>query len=71
MIARPSLEDLKEQADSPFTIIVMAAKRARNLNQGGKDLLDNYKGNKPVTKSLEEIEAGKIHYKKISGDSIK
>ena len=71
MIARPSLEDLKDQADSPFTIIVMAAKRARNLNQGGKDLLDNYKGNKPVTKSLEEIQAGKIHYKKISGDNIK
>jgi len=71
MIARPSLEDLKDQADSPFTIIVMAAKRARNLNQGGKDLLNNYKGNKPVTKSLEEIQAGKIHYKKISGDSIK
>lgn len=70
MIARPTLADLKDQADSPFTVIVMAAKRARNLNDGGNDLLDSYRGNKPVTKSLEEIQAGKIHYKKISEDNM-
>lgn len=72
MIARPSLNDLKDKADSPFTVIIMAAKRARNINNGGRQLLadEEYKGNKPVSRSLEEIQAGKLKYEKVSEDKM-
>lgn len=72
MIARPSLNDLKDKADSPFTVIIMAAKRARNINNGGRQLMpdEEYKGNKPVSRSLEEIRAGKLKYEKVSEDKM-
>ncbi|MGM0419408.1 MAG: DNA-directed RNA polymerase subunit omega [Bacillota bacterium] len=72
MIARPSLNDLKDKADSPFTVIIMAAKRARNINNGGRQLMpdEKYKGNKPVSRSLEEIQAGKLKYEKVSEDKM-
>ncbi len=71
MIAKPSLNDLKDKADSPFTIVIMAAQRARNINDGGRELLDKYRGRKPVTKSLEEIEADVISYEKNNPNSVK
>ena len=71
MVTDVSVESLKEKADSPYTLIILAAKRARHLNLGGQELLDEYQGEKPVSKSLEEISADKITYKKNSADSIK
>ena len=71
MVTNVSIESLKEKADSPYTLIILAAKRARHLNLGGQELLDEYDGEKPVSKSLEEIKADKITYKKNSADSIK
>lgn len=71
MISRPSLNDLKDKADSPFTIVIMAARRARNLNEGGRELLKEYKGRKPVSKSLEEIAADVISYEKNKPNSVK
>lgn len=67
----PTAESLSDKADSPYTLVVLAAKRARHLNLGGKELLSEYKRIKPVSKSLEEIAADKITYKKNSKDSIK
>ncbi|HKL74784.1 MAG TPA: DNA-directed RNA polymerase subunit omega [Halanaerobiales bacterium] len=71
MVTDVTIESLKEKADSTYTLIILAAKRARHLNLGGQELLDEYKGVKPVSKSLEEIQKGKITYRKNSADSIK
>ena len=71
MVTDVTVESLKEKADSTYTLIILAAKRARHLNIGGKELLEEYKGVKPVSKSLEEIQKGKLTYKKNSADSIK
>ncbi|MGM0410174.1 MAG: DNA-directed RNA polymerase subunit omega [Bacillota bacterium] len=71
MVTDVTIESLKEKADSTYTLIILAAKRARHLNAGGQELLDEYKGVKPVSKSLEEIQKGKITYKKNSENSIK
>ncbi|MGM0436840.1 MAG: DNA-directed RNA polymerase subunit omega [Bacillota bacterium] len=71
MVTDVTVESLKEKADSTYTLIILAAKRARHLNLGGQELLDEYKGVKPVSKSLEEIQKGKITYKKNSANSIK
>ena len=71
MVTDVTIESLKEKADSTYTLIILAAKRARHLNLGGQELLEEYKGVKPVSKSLEEIQKGKITYRKNSADSIK
>jgi DNA-directed RNA polymerase subunit omega len=64
MITEPSAEQLVDKADSLYTIIILAAKRARHLNEGGPEILENYRSHKLVSKSLEEIEKDKITYVK-------
>ena len=71
MITDPGIDELVKKADSPYTLVVLASRRARHINVGGKKLLDKYKGEKPVSQSLEEIAAGKITYKKNKIESIK
>ena len=64
MINYPSHDELVKKVDSPYTLVILAARRARQLNLGGKELLADYKSEKPVSKSLEEIIEEKITYKK-------
>jgi len=64
MITEPSAEKLADKADSLYTVIILAAKRARHLNEGGYELLEEYRSNKAASKSLEEIEKDKITYSK-------
>lgn len=64
MITEPSSEQLVDKADSLFTVIVLASKRARHLNENGPLLLENYRSEKLVSRSLEEIEKNKITYEK-------
>lgn len=69
MITEPSAEQLVGKADSLYTIIILASKRARHLNEGGYELLDHYRSHKLVSKSLEEIEKDKLTYEKRHKDS--
>ncbi len=64
MITEPSAEQLTDKADSLYTVIVLAAKRARHLNENGQELLDKYRSHKLVSKSLEEIEKNALTYEK-------
>lgn len=60
----PALEDLLEKVDCKYTLAVLAAKRARELQDGSPSLVDS-KSTKRVTISLEEIAQGKISYQRI------
>lgn len=62
MITYPSFDELMNKADSPYTLVILTARRARQLNEGASELLGEYKSRKPVSKSLEEIASGKISY---------
>jgi DNA-directed RNA polymerase subunit omega len=64
MITEPSAEQLVDKADSLFTVIILASKRARHLNQNGPELLEKYRSHKLVSRSLEEIEKNIITYEK-------
>lgn len=64
MITYPSSDKLLKTVDSPYTLIILAARRARQLNIGGNEIMEEYKSRKPVSKSLEEIASGKITYRK-------
>ena len=58
---KPTLDELMEKVDSRYTLVVMAAKRARALT-------DMYKAkseealDKPVTTAFREIAMNKINY---------
>lgn len=55
----PRIDDLMEKADSKYSLVVLAAKRARDLLDGGKPQIDTH-SNKYVGSALEEINAGII-----------
>lgn len=59
----PALEDLLEKVDCKYTLVVLAAKRARELREG-KPCLVNPESSKIVTIALEEIAQGKISYQR-------
>ncbi|RCW62032.1 DNA-directed RNA polymerase subunit omega [Halanaerobium sp. ST460_2HS_T2] len=64
MITEPSAKQLVDKADSLYTVIILAAKRARHLNESGQKILEEYRSHKLVSQSLEEIEKDKITYEK-------
>lgn len=59
----PSLDKLVEKVDSKYTLVVLAAKRARAIMDGQHALVES-KSNKPVTVALEEVAQGKIAYER-------
>ncbi|MGI6126822.1 MAG: DNA-directed RNA polymerase subunit omega [Planifilum sp.] len=52
----PSMDQLMEKVDSKYALVVLAAKRARQLLDGEKPLIDPH-SNKYVGVALEEIAA--------------
>jgi DNA-directed RNA polymerase subunit omega len=73
-LMHPLLEQLIEQVDSKFTLVSLAAKRARQINSYFNQLGEGLGtivppqvtslSRKPLSISLEEIEAGKIIYER-------
>lgn len=60
---RPSLDILVDKVDSKYTLVVLAAKRAREI-MDGSPLLTECRSNKPVTMALEEVAQQKITYER-------
>ncbi|MGH9039128.1 MAG: DNA-directed RNA polymerase subunit omega [Acidimicrobiia bacterium] len=73
-LMHPLLENLFVQVDSKFTLVSLAAKRARQINAYFNQLGEGLGtivppqvtslSRKPLSISLEEIEAGKIVYER-------
>jgi DNA-directed RNA polymerase subunit omega len=59
----PSLDVLVTKVDSKYTLVVLAAKRAREIMDGATPLVDS-KSNKQVTIALEEVAQDKISYER-------
>jgi len=59
----PPLDELLRKVDSKYTLVAVAAKRARELMQGEEPRV-NSKSNKMVTVALEEIAAGSVVYER-------
>lgn len=58
---KPPLEALLDRVDNKYALVIVAAKRARQLKEGALPMVDVETAN-PVTIALEEISAGKIRY---------
>ncbi len=54
-------EDLLEHVDSEYRLVIVAAKRAKQLNRGAASLIQP-RSVKPTYQALEEIASGKLGY---------
>lgn len=61
MLIKPTLESLMTKVDSKYTLVTLAAKRARQLTDGDEPLVD-VDTTKVVSVAMEEIDQGKITY---------
>ena len=61
-MARITVEDCLHQVPNRFLLVMVAAKRTKQLFKGAQPLIDNKAGNRKVVLSLREIAAGKIEY---------
>lgn len=59
----PSINEIKHKADSRYTLVILAAKRARDIIDGKPPLVD-CKVNRPVSIAAREINEDmiKVHY---------
>ncbi len=60
----PSLDHLLKKVDSKYTLVVLTARRAREI-VGGDAPMVVCKSNKAVTVALQEIGEGKITYERV------
>ena len=57
------VEDLLDKVDSRYKLVILASRRAGELNNGGQRLIDISPKAKISTIALEEIREGRITYK--------
>lgn len=63
---KPSLDQLVEKVDSKYTLVIISARRGRELQAGKSKLVDS-RSNKPVTIALEELVASKLFFERPKG----
>ena len=59
-MARVTVEDCLEKVPNRLELIILAAKRTRQLLDGAEPLISNAKGNKEPIVALREVAAGKV-----------
>ncbi len=62
MMSYPSIDSLVKKVDNKYTLVTLAAMRARELNDGAAPLVEGAEGQKTVSIALQEIDDGKITY---------
>ena len=65
MMNQPPLNELLSKVDCRYTLVVEVAKRARQLVDHARPLVESA-SNKPVTIAVQEIAEGKIDYSRTS-----
>ena len=55
----PSADTIEDKVGSRYSLVVLAAKRAKQIKEGAPVLIDTLSTN-PLTIALEEIAAGKV-----------
>ncbi len=60
-INEPGIQTLIKRADSAYTLVMMVAKRSRQLIEGAQPLLER-EGQKPIAIAIEEIDRGLVTF---------
>lgn len=63
---KPSLDQLVEKVDSKYTLVILGARRGRDIQAGKPKQVDS-RSNKPVTIAFEELVAGKLFFERTKG----
>ena len=64
MIIYPPIHEMLEQVDCRYSLVVMVAKRARQLVAGDAPLIEVDEEQKPVTTAVNEIYKGKVSFER-------
>ncbi len=65
----PSADNIKQNIGSRYSLVVIAAKRAKQIKEGAPVLIDTLSTN-PLTIAMEEIAAGKVTIMPGSADVV-
>ena len=60
MMLEPSIDALQKNINSKYTLVILSARRARQLREHNNLQIENPKSNKYVGMALEEVQAGKL-----------
>ncbi len=63
MMLYPSIDKLIDEIPSSYSLIILASKRAHEMNELKNYQLESYESVKPVGKALEEIVSGDLKIK--------
>jgi len=69
-MAFPSLEQSLDKVSNRYLLVVLAAKRARQLNRGAKSQVES-RHKKPTSNALEEIAESRVGYRVKEEDATK
>ncbi|PLX94639.1 MAG: DNA-directed RNA polymerase subunit omega [Desulfuromonas sp.] len=61
-MARITVEDCLKQVPNRFLLVMVAAKRTKQLYKGAQPLIENKSTNKKVVLGLREIASGKVDF---------
>jgi DNA-directed RNA polymerase subunit omega len=61
-MAFPSLEQAVQKVPNRYLLVVLASKRARQINRGAAPRVDT-RFRKPTSTALEEVAASKVEYR--------
>ncbi|MEC5422748.1 DNA-directed RNA polymerase subunit omega [Virgibacillus sp. C22-A2] len=64
MMLEPSIDALQEKINSKYILVTLAARRARQMSETNKVLIENPKSYKYVGMALEEVQADKLFVNK-------
>jgi DNA-directed RNA polymerase subunit omega len=67
-MARVTVEDCLEREENRFALVILAARRTRQLMKGAGPLV--HSKNKPAVTALREIAAGHVHFDRASNDAV-
>ncbi len=60
MMLKPSIDSLLDRVNSKYSLVILASKRAHELDAGAQATLDKFDSVKSVGQALEEIEAESV-----------
>lgn len=60
MMLKPSIDSLLSQVNSKYSLVILASKRAHELDAGALPTLESFESVKSVGQALEEIDAGTV-----------
>ncbi|MBV7391767.1 MULTISPECIES: DNA-directed RNA polymerase subunit omega [Enterococcus] len=60
MMLKPSIDTLLDKVNSKYSLVILASKRAHEIDSGAQPTVESFESVKSVGQALEEIDAGTV-----------